>query len=75
MFNHIAPTYDRLNHMLSLGIVEKVITEPEELTHANLSEVTDQIASDLAGFIKDNLEFDGDALCEERYNRYRKYGA
>ena len=61
--------------MLELGIVEKVISEPEDLTQANLSEVTEQIASDLAKFIKDNLEFDGEALIEARYERYRKYGA
>ena len=61
--------------MLSLGIVEKVISEPEDLTRANISEVTGQIAQDLAVFIKDNMEFDGDALCEARYQRYRKYGS
>ena len=61
--------------MQELGIVEKVISEPEDLTQANLSEVTEQIASDLAKFIKDNLEFDGEALIEARYERYRKYGA
>ena len=61
--------------MLRLGIVEKVISEPENLTRSNISDVTNQIASDLAKFIEENLEFDGDALCEERYKRYRKYGA
>ena len=61
--------------MQELGIVEKVISEPEDLTQANLSEVTEQIASDLAKFIKDTLEFDGEALIEARYERYRKYGA
>ena len=61
--------------MLDLGIVEKVISEPESLTRSNISEVTGQIAQDLAVFIKDNMEFDGDALCEARYQRYRKYGA
>ena len=61
--------------MLSLGIVEKVIAEPEDLSRSNISEVTGQIAQDLAVFIKDNMEFDGEALCEARYQRYRKYGA
>ena len=61
--------------MLRLGIVEKVISEPENLTRSNISDVTNQIASDLAKFIEENLEFDGDALCEERYKRYRKYCA
>lgn len=60
--------------MLSLGIVEKVIAEPDDLSAANLSEVTEVLASELASFISGNLDFDGDALCEERYKRYRKYG-
>ena len=61
--------------MLSLGIVEKVITEPDELTRENISEVTDQIAGNLASFIEENLDFDGDSLIEARYERYRKYGS
>ena len=60
--------------MLSLGIVEKVIAEPDDLSAANLSEVTEVLASELASFISGNLDFEGDALCEERYKRYRKYG-
>ena len=60
--------------MLSLGIVEKVIAEPDDLSAANLSEVTEVLASELALFIGGNLDFDGDELCEERYKRYRKYG-
>ena len=61
--------------MLSLGIVEKVISEPEDLTKENISEVTNQIAEDLALFIGENLDFDGDKLIEARYERYRKYGS
>ena len=61
--------------MLDLGIVEKVIDEPEDLKEENLGSVTSRIKNGLTEFIKANLKFDGSALCEARYQRYRKFGA
>ena len=61
--------------MLDLGIVEKVIDEPEDLKEENLGSVTSRIKNGLTEFIKDNLKFDCSALCEARYQRYRKFGA
>lgn len=61
--------------MFSLGIVEKVISEPEDLTSENLSVVTDSLASEIASFIEDSLTCDSDQLPESRYQRYRKFGA
>ncbi|MBQ5423372.1 MAG: acetyl-CoA carboxylase carboxyltransferase subunit beta [Clostridiales bacterium] len=61
--------------MLDLGIVERVIDEPEDLKEENLGAVTSRIKNGLTGFIKANLEFDSSALCEARYQRYRKFGA
>ncbi|MBO4426589.1 MAG: acetyl-CoA carboxylase carboxyltransferase subunit beta [Clostridiales bacterium] len=61
--------------MLELGIVEKVIDEPEDLKEENLDAVTSRIKNGLTAFIKDNLEFDSEAVIEARYQRYRKFGA
>ena len=61
--------------MLDLGIVEKVIDEPEDLKEENLGSVASRIKNGLTEFIKANLEFDSSALCEARYQRYRKFGA
>ena len=61
--------------MLDLGIVERVIDEPEDLKEENLGAVTSRIKNGLTEFIKANLEFDSSALCEARYQRYRKFGA
>ena len=61
--------------MLDLGIVEKVIDEPEDLKDENLDAVTSRIKNGLTEFIRNNLEFDSNAVCEARYQRYRKFGA
>ena len=61
--------------MLDLGIVERVIDEPEDLKEENLDAVTSRIKNGLTEFIKANLEFDSSALCEARYQRYRKFGS
>lgn len=61
--------------MLSFGIVEKVISEPDELTRETLPVVAGQLASEIALFIEDNLTCDADLLRETRYQRYRKFGS
>lgn len=61
--------------MLHLGIVEKVISEPEDLCAENLTDVTDQLAAEIASFIESNVGVDGATLSENRYQRYRKFGS
>jgi len=56
-----------------LGIIDKIIREPEVLTRDNLKLVTDNLTLDIVRFIEANLDFDGDALAEARYQRFRNF--
>lgn len=59
--------------MLDLGIVEKVIDEPEDLKDENLGFVTSRIKNGLTEFIKNNEGFDETGLVNARYDRFRKF--
>ena len=59
--------------MLRLGIVEKVIEEPNDLSMDNINAVISSIGSGLNEFISANLDFDADKLVRGRYDRFRSF--
>ena len=59
--------------MLRLGIVEKVIEEPNDLSMDNINAVISSIGSGLNEFISANLDFDADKLVRGRYDRFRRF--
>ena len=59
--------------MLRLGIVEKVIEEPTDLSMDNINAVISSIGSGLNEFISANLDFDADKLVRGRYDRFRRF--
>ena len=59
--------------MLRLGIVEKVIEEPTDLSMDNINAVISSIGSGLNEFISANLDFDADKLVRGRYDRFRSF--
>ena len=53
------------------GIVEQVITEPEEFTVGNLSEVIEQLKLQLMNFFKKQESLSTEEIVNRRYERFR----
>lgn len=56
-----------------LGIIDKVIPEPEPASSANLVELCQNMKIQIRKFVYDNLEKDPETLAEERYKRFRNF--
>lgn len=54
-----------------LGIIEKVIPEPEAASRQNLSEIAKMMQTQIRGFLYKNYDKSGDLLAQERYERFR----
>lgn len=55
-----------------LGIIEKIVSEPEEFTEENMSVVCEELESSIAGFLEKYSEMEEAELTERRYQRFRK---
>lgn len=55
-----------------LGVIERVIEEPEAVEKHNFSLVAGQIGRELDRFLQENQEKNGEELAEERYQRFRR---
>ncbi len=54
------------------GIVEKIISEPDEFTEENLDEVSGKLTHDIKKFIKAYQKYTTEELLEKRYQRFRQ---
>ncbi len=59
--------------MLSLRIIDRVISEPEVLNIKSIGDVTSQLSEQIKGFVADNKDCDAAKICTERYQRFRKF--
>lgn len=58
--------------LLALGIIEKVIPEPEPASHSNETELCQIIKEEIAGFLSRFEPLSPEELAERRYQRFRK---
>lgn len=61
-------------HLLKMGIVDEIIPEPLGGAHKNPSEIAQNLKEALIKNLTPLLQLSGDALLEERYQRFRSYG-
>ena len=57
----------------AVGIVEQVFDEPEQFTKEQLAPMAEKIADKIDQFIATYGSMNIDALCEHRYQRFRKF--
>ncbi len=58
--------------LYALGVVERVLAEPEELTAQEICSVTDPLADQIGEFLERYGDMDAEALVQHRYDRFRK---
>ncbi|GKX31849.1 acetyl-coenzyme A carboxylase carboxyl transferase subunit alpha [Vallitalea longa] len=58
--------------LLELGIIEKIIKEPDGGAHNSFEEIARELKDNFINEIEKLLEIDQEVLIENRYNRYRK---
>lgn len=58
--------------LYALGVVERVLAEPEELTAQEIRSVTDSLADQIGEFLERYGDMDAEALVQHRYDRFRK---
>ena len=56
-----------------LGLIEKIIREPEPVSLDNILEITDEMKKDIIHFIDENKKKSGEELANERYERFRSF--
>lgn len=61
-------------HLLKMGIVDEIIPEPLGGAHKNHLETAQNLKEALIKNLTPLLQLTGDALLEERYQRFRSYG-
>lgn len=59
--------------LYELGIVEKVIREPENLNKENMKEMCNQIKDEMVKFLLKYGKKNGKYITKDRYRRFRKY--
>lgn len=59
--------------LYSQGIIEKVISEPEELDEQTLYQVTDILDGEITDFLEEYRNYSEEILLEKRYERFRKF--
>ena len=59
--------------LYSQGIIEKVISEPEELDEQTLYQVTDILDKEITDFLEEYRTYSDEILLEKRYERFRKF--
>ena len=55
-----------------LGIIEKIIWEPQPANVENVAEIAQAMQQGIRGFLQQYLPLDGEALARQRYERFRK---
>lgn len=55
-----------------LGIIEKIISEPEDFTGENMGAVCEKLTDSIAGFLEKYSAMEAAELTERRYQRFRK---
>lgn len=55
-----------------LGIIEKIIDEPDHLTRENFPIVCEKLEQDIEGFLDKYTKYETEKLTERRYQRFRK---
>ena len=55
-----------------LGIIEQVISEPEEFTDENMEGVCEDLDGRIAAFLESYTEYSADELTAKRYDRFRR---
>ena len=58
--------------LYALGVVERVLAEPEELTAQEIRSVTDPLADQIGEFLERYGDMSAEALVQHRYDRFRK---
>ena len=56
-----------------LGLIEKIIREPEPVSLDNILEIADEMKKDIIHFIDENKKKSGEELANERYERFRSF--
>ncbi|MBR3645450.1 MAG: acetyl-CoA carboxylase carboxyltransferase subunit alpha [Lachnospiraceae bacterium] len=56
-----------------LGIVEKVLEEPQVYTVDNMQAVVNELRQNISKFLEKMKHMDSDKIVEDRYKRFRKY--
>ena len=59
--------------LYELGIVEKVIKEPENLNKENMKDMCNQIKGEMIRFLLKYGRKNGSFIAKDRYKRFRKY--
>ncbi|MEY8515424.1 acetyl-CoA carboxylase carboxyltransferase subunit alpha [Lachnospiraceae bacterium 29-84] len=55
----------------SLGIIDKIISEPQPANAQNLSGIAEAMQEEIRGFLHRYLPMEADALAQQRYERFR----
>ena len=55
----------------SLGIIDKIISEPQPANAQNLSGIAEAMQEEIRGFLHRYLPMEADALAHQRYERFR----
>ena len=56
-----------------LGVIERIIREPEPAGKDNLDEICGEIKTELERFMNTYTEKSGEELTQNRYERFRKF--
>lgn len=58
--------------LLNLGIIEKIIKEPDDLTIENMDDIISTLREDIVGFLKVYMSLSKEQIIDHRYERFRK---
>ena len=58
---------------MELGVIEKIIPEPEPVTFENIQTVARELEPELLEFIGKYSAMSRDELANQRYERFRKF--
>ena len=58
--------------LLNLGIIEKIIKEPDDLTIENMDDIISTLREDIGGFLKVYMSLSKEQIIDYRYERFRK---
>ena len=56
----------------SLGVVEKVIPEPDDFTEKTMTPVCEELDAEITDFLEQYTKLGGEELTEKRYERFRR---
>ena len=62
------------NSLLSMGVIDDIIEEPQGGAHENHEAAADQIRKKLLITLEELMQYPSEVLLEKRYNKYRRLG-